>query len=212
MNISRYTLIIVVCCCLPHIPVKARSGADSAQFTKHEFVISDGLMSFDQWRGLLVEAPRYTNHSNLPRRMTGALFLTYRHYLRHWLAVGATIGVDNQSGELADSYNGGSRRLGAYRREAYTLGAEISWVYDRDPTGEWPITKYGYAGVGYTTGCSDFRIDPAFHKEPNTEHIGHFNLQVTPIAWRTGGRVGKFLELGFGYKGLICVGVSYTPR
>ncbi|GAA4470123.1 hypothetical protein GCM10023093_30720 [Nemorincola caseinilytica] len=205
-----YTLCFLVCS-VGHMAAQAGSQPDTANKLRREIGIGFGLLSLDQVRGITMEAGLYSSRKDLPVRMTGALFLTYRHYLSGMFAVAVCVGMDNQVGYL-NAENG--TRLGSYKREVYTAAAEFFWVYEQDLDEPWPATVYGLAGIGYTGGHSYFGYYPQFSNNytiPYNARISHFNVQVTPVAVRFGRRIGVFFELGYGYKGLVCGGISYFP-
>lgn len=79
-----------------------------------------------------------------------------------------------------------------------------------EPKGQWIDGRVAqlYSGVGL--GASFYRSEgrSSAREEVFTDNRTFFSFQVTPIGVRFGRAVGGHLELGFGYKGLINIGLS----
>ncbi|MCK4288204.1 MAG: hypothetical protein KAW86_03280, partial [Bacteroidales bacterium] len=59
---------------------------------------------------------------------------------------------------------------------------------------------------GYTFRKDTYKPDIG---QEQTNNINHFNFQITAVGVRLGKSLGGFMELGFGYKGLLNFGLSY---
>lgn len=134
----------------------------------------------------------------------GAIYFTYRYNLLQSMSLGLTSGLDLSDGFIAD-HNG--RRIGTTKKVNLTIAAECKYKYlDRKI-----ITLYGYIGIGYSILLARnyyTTIDPGL---PFGDKIqNHFNMHITPIGMRLGKKLGGFLEIGLGYKGLLNAGVSLT--
>ncbi len=141
--------------------------------------------------------------------------------------MGITIGLDNQKGDLSYGRDGvmgymgnnGYGPSGYYKREVYTGAAEIQVAYRT----EYKYKVYGYFGAGYTSSKITINFfdnisaqnyfygtpSSMFPRKNTTVDFSHFNTQITPIGFRSGGDFAKFIEFGFGYKGIISCGISY---
>jgi hypothetical protein len=190
--------------------------------------LSDGVLSFDQIRGVVTAENPVLNYVSFPYVITGALFLTYRRHISKKCFLGVTAGLDNQRGDLSygpdegnfSSMYGISNGIsGYYTRQVYTGALEIGINYYQRKK----QATYGYIGAGYTFEKLEDHfyngiLEPAFFygnsglvpTNPYSVYVSHFNFQVTPIGYRFGGRLGGFIEFGFGYKGLFCGGAAYT--
>ena len=188
--------------------------------------VSYGILSTDQWKGIEEGPLRFFMDMPRTRDMTGAFFITYQQFFSRRSAISITAGIDNQNGALSygssrgPNVAGGNipRASGAYCRQAYTAAAEYSCIYGEGPG----YYLYGLIGAGYTLATNKY----SFYKNvtdsaqfygprgmvptnPYTERYGHWNMQVTPLAFRNNIRnVGMYVEFGFGYKGIICAGMS----
>lgn len=87
----------------------------------------------------------------------------------------------------------------SYELNAITLAPEGKFKY-LNPKNMFNI--YGFFGLGFTV----LTYKKNHSNETNT--IRHVNLQFTPLGLEFGGIVKGFLELGIGYKGIICGGIS----
>lgn len=64
---------------------------------------------------------------------------------------------------------------------------------------------YSGVSIAYTTRDADFTTS----NNMNDKHDGFFNFQVNALGFRVGKKLAGIAELGFGYKGIANVGVSY---
>ena len=69
---------------------------------------------------------------------------------------------------------------------------------------------YTLAGFGPAFISTDYTYPNGNPSAANTSpKEDHIRAQYTPIGVRYGGRLGGFVELGLGYKGVINGGISY---
>ncbi len=132
-------------------------------------------------------------------RSSGALFGSYRRNLFQWLSVGLTAGFEKESKDLVIE----GMNVGLYTRYVFTIAPELqARYYHRGAT-----TMYGALGIGnsfvseqYTSLTSDKHLDA-------TDNYAGF--QVSPIGIKVGRKLNGFGEIGFGYKGMVQLGISY---
>lgn len=79
-----------------------------------------------------------------------------------------------------------------------------------EPKGQWVDGRVAQLYSGFGLGASFYKSEgrSSSREEVFTNRMTIFSFQATPIGVRFGRAVGAHLELGFGYKGLINVGVS----
>jgi hypothetical protein len=200
-----------------HLPVYAQLS----NLGTNEFSAGAGVLSYDQFAGLLGQQTMASGIISTPDKMTLASFLTYRHYFSKSVAIGVTMGVDNQSGELSygkEGINGVFGQSGRYNREVYTGAAELLLDYHS----EYHYKTYGYLGAGFTSTRITFSFfdniphqerfygtsSSAFLHKNTTIDFSHYNFQVTPLGIRRGDAIAGFIEFGFGYKGMVHGGLS----
>jgi hypothetical protein len=94
-----------------------------------------------------------------------------------------------------------------YKISCWGITPELSWAYyDRNKKANNTNVKlYGVFSVGYARLTNDMVYNTTLD-QVNTITGGA--VQVTPIGIRIGSNVAGFAELGFGYKGLINLGVA----
>jgi len=189
----------------------------------NEFYLSEGILSFDQFLGL-GEKSNAGEFVSFPYTYTGAAFITYRHYFTRIMALGVTIGADNQKGDLSygpdnGPFSGYGGNSGYYKREVYTGAVEALINYRAG----YKAKMYGYLGLGYTSSKETFNFfsnipdqsyfygtpSSLFARQNTTVDFSHVNFQLTALGVRTGGAFSVFAEFGFGYKGLVNAGFSY---
>jgi len=183
----------------------------------NEFYLQEGIATFEEangWEGL---GSNMSGYISMPRLRTGSLFITYRHFFIDRFAVGLTVGIDNEEGDLSlgdpkHNASGVDGISGHYDVHTYTISLEALWAYKK----EQQFMFYGYLGMGIThyedyysqdTGWYYYRI-PSLPSNPYDYQEFHYAIQVTPLGFRFGRTIAGFLELGFGYKGFISGGIS----
>lgn len=114
------------------------------------------------------------------------------------LAVGGTFTYQTAKGDF--SYGG--EKAGDLQRNFYTIAAEADYRYIKKEK----FHLYSGLGLGYT--FSNETLMPITGSEKKTSS-GNFDFQIIGIGARYGSNVGGFMELGFGYKGIICAGFFF---
>ena len=204
------------------------ASAQLSNWGNNEFYVCEGMFTLAQFEGVFGNTTNATDYMSFPYTISGAAFLTYRHYFDKKIAVGFTIGLDNQTGDLSYGregiggyyYNtkGGNGEAGYYKREVYTGAIELLVNY----RSEYKYKVYGYIGAGYTSTRVTFNYfnnisaqsyfygtpGSMFLRNNTTVDFSHYSGQITPIGFRRGETIAAFIEFGFGYKGLISGGLS----
>lgn len=84
---------------------------------------------------------------------------------------------------------------------AFTFAPEAKFKYLNSDN---KFNIYGLLGAGVT-----FLQSKDYEDSNNDKSSVHFNFQATPLGIEYGGSVKGFAELGFGYKGILNVGVNF---
>lgn len=131
---------------------------------------------------------------------SGAIFLTYRHMFRNenifW---GLTAGMSKSSWQI---YNIGSD-VGELKRQFYTFAIEFEYRYRNQGV----VQMYSGVGLGFTYGSETLTsTDPGVAE--STGSLNQLGYQVNAIGVRIGKKFGGFAEFGYGYKGIINIGLS----
>ncbi len=125
---------------------------------------------------------------------TPALNATFKYAVMDNWFVNADFTYEYVKGKLLDSNNA---ILDTQTHHYYTLGIGTEYHYFNTK-----ITQiYGGAAIAYTLNNS--------RTGSKTFNVPHFNFQLNPFGIRVGKKLAGFLELGFGYKGVLVLGISY---
>ncbi len=126
---------------------------------------------------------------------SGVGMLNYKYYLGTKFTLGMTVGYEN----ISD--------LGSY----FTFAPEFSYTYMDTKDDRIRLKLYGGGGFGMTI-FDDFNTYSNVYAHHYDESGPKVTGYVSPIGMRIGRKLGGFVELGFGYKGLVHGGISYRFR
>lgn len=124
-----------------------------------------------------------------------SVFGSYKYFVSEKIAVGATVGYNSRAKPF--NYENWNRRNDGVK--VLTFAGEGSFYYlkRRD------FGLYALAGMGY------FVVTSANYNNNNSDYNNFgLTLQLTPLGVRFGRKVGGFAEIGYGYKGLVNMGVN----
>ena len=180
----------------------------------NEIYAGEGIVTLEELKGWTGPGG-LSGFVSAPSAISGAAFITYRRFITRRLALGFTAGIDNESGDLSygnpeQNATGLEGTTGHYNVHSYTLAAEALFAYIKKGR----FMFYGYGGAGATIFKEDYTLyygngtPVTLPSNPYTYSHTYFNCQVSPIGIRFGGNVAGYVEMGFGYKGLICGGLS----
>ena len=173
-----------------------------------EFLAGYGRLGGDELSAQVIKATRGEDivHSD-ETSSTGTVFASARYYLYGCLSIGMTAGYINEKGNNWGGYGYQPVVTGTYDRRILTVAFELYYVYKSRKYCDF----YTFLGTGPSfTRFSNTAIPNIISAEAGTTSMRSdaFNFHYSPIGMRVGGRVGGFIELGYGYKGLISGGVS----
>lgn len=174
-----------------------------SQFIEHDISASYGIVTTDQIVDMIKDVFTtifsFGTYEKDNYDYTGARFLTYKNSVRYRLGLGATVGMDGVRGDLLSNQT----KYGTFSTNHYTLAAEADY--------RWVNTKffqmYSGFGLGYTLSTDKGEVTTT--GESDLLISGHSAFQINPLGMRIGKGFGGFVELGFGYKGLLNFGLSY---
>lgn len=175
----------------------------NAQFQHHDIQLSYGLLTANQFmdiaESVLISVLSFGNYEKENHDYSGARFISYKNSVTYRLGVGACLGVDNVKGDLVRR----DVQYGEFRESHTTLALEgdIKWV-KRDF-----IQMYTGAGLGISLNKERGEIIDT--GETDSVLSNHVAFQLNAVGLRLGKSFGGFLELGFGYKGMLNFGLSY---
>ena len=199
---------------------------DGSGFGFREIYLSDGIVTSNQLIGLLggFNGPAST-YVSFPSFFTGGQYVSVKIYKKRRISLRVTAGFETATGDLSYGdenhgiFGGYDGISGRYTRSVYTLGAEVVFKYFSTPR----FTFYGLGGVGGSLEQMTYNFNAGiaeqsyFYGTPTslvptshyTESHLYPNAQISPIGLRFGGPLAFFMEMGFGYRGLVSGGVCY---
>ena len=155
---------------------------------------------------------------------SGTVSFAYRYILSRRYSIGFAIAYENENGNMqvfVNSSNNGAitANSGIFKRNVFTIAPEIMIHYPREKNSI--ISAYGYLGIGISYLNELDTYSPAYyitHYNNGVNSLGNsreilynhteISLQICPIGISVGGRIRGFVELGFGYKGIINSGLA----
>jgi len=133
-------------------------------------------------------------------------FLTLKHYFPNNMALSLTAGFFSDKGDFSYRDRSESYAVGPYTRQSYIICPEFEAPYYTARN----VSLYTIVGLGIRSAYADIQ-DVSHHSFSGGVHpVPHTitpALQYTPIAVRVGNRFGGLAELGWGYKGIINLGL-----
>ncbi len=174
-------------------------------YLHHDIMISYGIPSSDMFSkinsSMLDDKFPDGRYIRDNFKETGVISLTYRRVSKSekffW---GATAGFNQTKGEI---YNVGTFE-GNLKRSFITVAFEGQYRYQNLKK----VQIYSGIGIGYTIGNEILTPPPDSGSETSTGSIIAFAWQINAIGMRFGNNIGGFIELGYGYKGIINAGLS----
>lgn len=175
----------------------------NGQYLHHDITASYGIVTTDQvadvLKDVLTTIFSFGTYEKDNYNYSGALFLTYKRPVTFRLHLGGTIGMDNVSGDLVSD----NIKYGEFATSHTTLAteADLRWVKRN-----W-LQMYSGLGLGYTFTSEQGTYTNTGESDINRS--GHLAIQANALGIRLGKRLGGFMEVGFGYKGILNFGLSY---
>jgi hypothetical protein len=133
---------------------------------------------------------------------TPPISLGYHYFVSGGFAIGLSGGVQTLSGKDNCNCNTSTPDPYSYQLTAVTVAADFKWLY----ASRNDLQVYGGVALGVTRYSErDHYLD-----KPDVTVTGYqLNGQFTALGVRYGKALGGFVELGYGYRGLVCAGISY---
>lgn len=122
-------------------------------------------------------------------------YLSYRYKLKPKCSLGITTGYRSRTYDKVHDQSG----TYGYKTKSAVMAFECVFHHYHKPN----MAVYSLAGLG-----SYFTEDRSILYPDQTYSDGAMTFQATPLGLRIGRTVGVFAELGFGYKGILNLGIS----
>lgn len=138
--------------------------------------------------------------------ITPFLSITYNHFLSHKLAVGVDVGYYSyQTDEVYEDQDTHEKTYAHSNWTLFSIAPNIKYIYVDHPAFDF----YGRALIGLLYGHSASEARSGSGTNTDSGNALFFMAQVMPLGVRFGRAFGGFVELGFGMKGFIGLGLSY---
>ncbi len=214
MKAKLYSIILLLSLlCYPVFGQKNKVR-DAEYYPRNELYIQYGTPTVLELATTLQSNISSNNGSGESKnyKFTGVGSLGYNFSITEKFAVGVYGGVSYASADLyvtkAPNYNITDPIL-LYRTGIVSYTGQVSATWTFFSSGAIECSSAAYLGVGfldetitpYDTGSRVFNIPEAKDKWKVAYHL-------TAIKFRYGEMVGGFVELGFGYRGLVNIGMS----
>jgi len=129
-------------------------------------------------------------------------FVGYRYCFTNRFSLGGAFAYDVNSVKVFNEADRNNKR--EVNRHYMTFALEPKFNYVSKPS----FQLYGYLGLGVTVvGFADATFDNG--SKVKMSRVPFLNVHVTPLGVRFGNEFGGFVELGYGYKGILDAGISY---
>lgn len=193
--VMAFTFCIMIVACSACF---ARSNIRDTNSKKFELRAGAGFWSsndlIDNYSDVFASALTGGMYSVSNEKMSGNYSFTYRYALKDRLSVGASFVYSRLKMDLDQSGNPGGS-INNY----FTLAPEIEYKYIDARN----FKLYGFAGAGATINRQTVSSEDNTINDNNI----YFNFQLSPLCAQFGENLGMYLEAGFGYKGILCLGI-----
>ena len=178
-------------------------------FPKHEIYAGLGMLNDNQMIAMLsdivgaVVTVGYLVRPDSYRVYTP--FFGYRCQFAKHFSLGAIVAFDANSVKVYNGTNISDPAVSMRKvnRRYMTFAVEPTFNYMCRPS----LQLYGYVGLGGTVvSFSNTKFDDG--TSTNVSRLPFINAHITPIGIRFGKALGGFAEFGYGYKGILNVGIS----
>ncbi len=174
---------------------------------EHEIIVSYGIVSGTELVGMkffasgIAEDCDYTKTGG-----TGNIFFTYRQHGQRNFTLGFAAGIQNPTYYYSNTGNRSNQSSHKINSNITTMALELKWESKKVKSDN--LIIYSFIGIGYSIYSET--QNPT--QEMKTLSSSFFNSQWSPLCFRFGNKLGGFVEMGIGYKGLINVGLSYKIK
>lgn len=146
-----------------------------------------------------------SNFIQLGTLETGGVYsLKYARRINGWISVGLTATmVKQEASVLNKDYNKMGARIGELSRTAWCLAPEVNIIYHAGRL----VHIYATAGLGVSMAFEKLTSDLTGKEEKRNTTFTNF--QISPFGIKVGKRLSGYLEAGYGYKGVVNLGLAY---
>ncbi len=182
------------------------AGLRAQSYHHHDFSLSYGMLTPDRFytfkSAILDDQLPDSRYIRDNYKSPGNVFFTYRFVtLNEFLMWSGTVGYGTSSSEIF--YMG--QKQGIIDRQFITGAFELQYRYVNNGS----FQMYSGAGIGLTLGKELFTAQAeGLTSDNRTMMLPGYQINLAGV--RFGKRLAVYLELGYGYKGIMNVGLSYS--
>ncbi len=181
------------------------SQSYNRSYLHHDILISYGLPSTDVFQNInstmLDEQFPDKRYIRDNYGGSGIACLTYRYVSENEMMFLGISGTYNQT--KGDIYNVGQFE-GELTRKFITIAIEGHYRYQNMNK----VQLYSGIGIGYTFGNETLTAPPDSGSTNSTGSLNSIAWQINAIGIRVGNSIAGFVEFGYGYKGIVNMGIS----
>ncbi|MBN1598763.1 MAG: hypothetical protein JW894_10745 [Bacteroidales bacterium] len=190
-------------CSLYFIFILSYTGIVIHAQERHDISIQYGLVTtpeiFDALAPEITTDAEASIYEKTNKQWLGGFYVNYKYFYIPSMSVGLTFGYDRVWCNL--EY--GREKQGECSRDFYTISAEWTVHYIRKDY----FQMYSGGGLAATFVYEDYSVYDG-NQEISSKSKVYPNFNFTFTGLRFGPQCAFFLETGFGYKGIICGGIS----
>ncbi|MCD4791450.1 MAG: hypothetical protein K8R37_15755 [Bacteroidales bacterium] len=173
-----------------------------AQNKKHEIVLGYGVGTHyaivEEMAGILGVFITLGTFDVEFESGTGAILLGYRYSAGEKFS----IGIDGSYTKIKEILKIQGNPVGKLEKEFYTIAPYVAYNYIKKEN----FSMYSGIGLGYAFEKDEYTTDDGGDE---TKNIGEFAFHINAFGVRYGKSIGGYVEVGYGYKGLVNLGVSF---
>lgn len=186
---------------------------DSEYYPRNELYIQYGTPTVMELVTVLskdyVSGGQHYEGDSRNHKFSGVAGIGYNFSITPKLAMGIYGGISYSSADLYILHAEGINLkdpLKICRSNIMNYSGQLSATMIYWQRGPWECSGALYLGVAYLHETVDVIDNEYFAPEPDSRL--KFAYHITPVKFRYGDEIGVFAELGFGYRGLLNVGLS----
>jgi hypothetical protein len=182
---------------------KNNKTRDFEYFPRNEIYVQYGTPTILELVTTINQKDRGTTSN---QKFSGVGAAGYNFSISDKFAVGIYGGVSYTSADIAPSIGGVSTSTPLFKSSvmSYVGMLSASWTYFNQNA--MTLSSSLYLGVNYRD--ETISLISSDYKAPIQEDLFRFAYHITAIKFRYGEAIGGFAELGFGYRGIVNVGLS----
>ena len=177
-------------------------GSTQARDRKHEFSVSAGALTtndiLDLYTSVLTTTFTMGYYKEENKDISAAYGASYKYYLTKRFSLGADFTYQSMTADAVS----GDQQVGTTDKSFYTFAARADFNYVANPA----FKLYSGIGIGFTQINQEYTPNSS-GDTPNTINEGTINFQINALGIKVGRGFGAFLEGGFGYRGIVNVGL-----